>query len=517
MNVLFITADQWRGDCLSALGHEHVKTPHLDSLAGDGVLFEQHYAQATPCGPSRACLYTGMYMQNHRSLLNGTPLDARHTNVALESRRIGYVPALFGYTDISLDPRYFDIVDGYEGVLPGIEPVVHLNGVFKPWLDRLRAKGYEIPSTDPMAVFRPRAGFSGAEGKGRNFAPTIYGAEDSNAAFLVDEVIDYVAGHAESPWFVHLSFLSPHPPFIAPEPFNGMYDSGDMALPVRHDSPEAEGAQHPWLMHLINNQGGTCLTVDSELHDRLLLSDEELRQIKATYYGMMSEVDSHIGRLLEYLKHTDAYEQTMIVFTSDHGENLGDHWAFSKYTYFEHTFHVPLIVRDPDVAAVSTRGTTVDAFSESVDVMPTILAGIGAEIPAQCDGRSLLSFCRGEVGKRPPGWRLEYHAEFDLRSPYGVFEAVPLGLEMEHSMFNIIRGERFKYVHFTSLPPLFFDLQEDPDEFNDLAGDPAYQKELLEYVSKLLSWRMEHDDPALTDFHLSGTEVVRGIRGKSTR
>ena len=132
MNILFITADQWRGECLSSLGHPHVKTPNLDTLAADGVSFKRHYAQATPCGPSRACLYTGMYMQNHRSLLNGTPLDARHANIAMEARKSGYEPALFGYTDVSLDPRQFDggeyAPGGYEGVLPGFDPVTLLTG-----------------------------------------------------------------------------------------------------------------------------------------------------------------------------------------------------------------------------------------------------------------------------------------------------------------------------------------------------------------------------------------------------
>ncbi len=107
MNILFITADQWRGECLSVLGHAHVKTPNLDALAAEGVTFKRHYAQATPCGPSRACLYTGMYMQNHRSVLNGTPLEARHSNMALEARKAGYEPALFGHTDVSPDPRQY--------------------------------------------------------------------------------------------------------------------------------------------------------------------------------------------------------------------------------------------------------------------------------------------------------------------------------------------------------------------------------------------------------------------------
>ena len=105
LNVLFITADQWRWECLSALGHPMVKTPNLDALAREGVLFASHYANAVPCGPSRTSLHTGMYLQNHRSGTNGTPLEARHTNWAKEAAAAGYDPVLFGYTDTSLDPR----------------------------------------------------------------------------------------------------------------------------------------------------------------------------------------------------------------------------------------------------------------------------------------------------------------------------------------------------------------------------------------------------------------------------
>ena len=122
-NVLFITLDQWRGDCLSALGHPVVETPTLDALAARGVLFANHWANAAPCGPSRACLYTGTYQHRNRSILNGTPLDARFTNVALLARESGYDPVLFGYTDTSVDPRTVPPGDprlsSYEGILPG--------------------------------------------------------------------------------------------------------------------------------------------------------------------------------------------------------------------------------------------------------------------------------------------------------------------------------------------------------------------------------------------------------------
>ena len=122
--VLFISADQWRGECLSALGHPVVRTPHLDRLAKEGVAFRRHYAQCAPCGPSRTSMLTGLYMMNHRSVKNGTPLDDRLTNIAREVRKAGYDPTLFGYTDTSPDPRRYPpedpVLTTYEGVLPGM-------------------------------------------------------------------------------------------------------------------------------------------------------------------------------------------------------------------------------------------------------------------------------------------------------------------------------------------------------------------------------------------------------------
>lgn len=514
MNILFITADQWRGECLSALGHPHVKTPNLDALVAEGVTFKRHYAQATPCGPSRACLYTGMYMQNHRSVLNGTPLEARHSNMALEARKAGYKPALFGYTDVSPDPRQYapddDILKSYEGVLPGMDPVTLLNSDGKPWFAHLKAKGYTVPA-NPVDIFEAQPAYPGAENKGKTFAPAKYKSEDSSTAFLVDEVMKYLSVRQNDHWFIHLSFLSPHPPFVVPEPFHEQYDAEDMPLPVRQPTVEKEAAQHPWLGHYIFDQRGESYTYGADSRDIISISEQELRQIRATYYGMMSEVDAQVGRLINYLKQAGTYDDTLIIFTSDHGEQLGDHWMFAKFGYFDQTFHIPLIIHDPSPGARHAYGSVVDVFTESIDIMPTILEGVGIDIPAQCDGYSLLPFCRGD---RPPGWRQEYHAEFDLRSPFKVEEKPPMGLEMKQCTANIIRGDRYKYVHFTGLPPLFFDLEVDPNEFLDRSTDPDYQGRVLEYAGKMLSWRMEHDDPALTDLHLTSDGIVRELRSK---
>ncbi len=404
-NVLFITADQWRGDCLSSVGHPCLQTPNLDRLAADGVLFGQHFAQATPCGPSRASLYTGTYLHNHRSVINGTPLDARHTNVALEARKAGYEPALYGYTDVSADPRNRlpddPALRSQGGVLPGMTPVVHSDDYAVPWVADLKAKGYTVPD-GALGVFKPRDTDAQAGNRGITFAPAQYTVEDSYTAFLTDEVIKYLSVRKDQPWFVHISYLAPHPPFVAPEPYHDMYDPADVPRPVRAATVEDEAGQHPYLDYYLHHQRGWGIRYDHDPKNNPKLDDKDLLQARATYYGMMSEVDAHIGRLIDYLEEAGSYENTMVVFTSDHGEQLGDHWQFSKFGYFDQSFHVPLIVRDPGAEAKCARGRRVDAFTESVDIMPTILACLEVAIPSQCDGESLTTFCRGET---PTNWR----------------------------------------------------------------------------------------------------------------
>jgi len=509
MNILFITADQWRGECLSMLGHPVVKTPCLDSLAKDSVTFKRHYAQATPCGPSRACLYTGMYLQNHRSLLNGTPLDARHTNVALEARKSGYQPALFGYTDTSLDPREFsageNIPGGYEGVLPGMDPVVLMNSDWQAWRASLKEKSYAIPDY-PDGVFKTKSLSSDTKHKGISFAPALFKAEDSSAAFLADKVISYVSDKKNDPWFVHLSLYSPHPPFVAPEPFHAMYDADDMPPPVRCASVQEEAGQHPWVDYYLSNQQIPGYPRVEKPSKAKTISDLDLRQIRATYFGMMSEVDVQIGRVLDHLKCLGCYDETLIIFTSDHGEQLGDHWMFSKFGYYDQTFHIPLIIHHPSRVANGARGSVVSSFTESIDVMPTILQAIGQDIPVQCDGCSLQPFL---YGAQPGNWRQEYHAEFDIRSAFNLKHENPLGMSRHNCSVNIIRDEHYKYVHFNGLPTVFFDLKDDPNEFRDRSADPAYQGHMLEYTGKMLSWRMQHDDPALTNMHIQVDGAVK--------
>jgi arylsulfatase A-like enzyme len=488
LNVLFITADQWRGECLSARGHPMVRTPHLDALAAEGVLFTRHYANTAPCGPSRTSLHTGLYLQNHRSGTNGTPLEARHTNWALEAAKLGYDPVLFGYTDTSRDPRGepddSPWLRTYEGPLPGIRPIVHLDGVPTPWTDWLAAQGYETPR-NPTDAYGWRHNGPDWEDGAPEPRPLRFPPEVDDVAFLVGELTRWMES-ARAPFIAHLSLLRPHPPFVAPRPYNAMYDPAAVPGFTRLESAEAEGRTHPWLAWRLGRHGF-----------RAPEHEGRLRRLKAVYYGLMSRVDAEIGRLVAFLKESGLWERTLIVFTSDHGEELGDHWLIGKGGYFDGSFHIPLIVRDPRPGAA--RGTRVDRFTENVDIMPTMLEAIGAEVPAACDGASLAPFL---AGRAPERWREEAHWEFDFRNPADPSAEEALGLTLHQCALNVIRSERYKYVHFTKLPPLFFDLAEDPGEMRNLAGDPAHAPLVLRYAQKLLSWRMNHDEPALTHIAL---------------
>lgn len=479
MNVLLVTIDQWRADSLGCAGHPCARTPAIDRLAARGVRFTRHFAQTAPCGPSRASLLSGMYLHNHRAVDNGTPLDSRFTNLALELRSAGYRPTLFGYTDTTVDPRTVDDPDDarlrtYEGVLAGFDIEVQLPEAADAWLEWLRTKGYDVPAS--VGELYEDRDHNGAEGRGASWAPVRYASEHTEAAFLVERFIDWHSRlpHDES-WAAHVTFLRPHPPFVAPAPWHDLIDPAIVPMPVRHPDIDREGAVHPMV--------AAALIVDAV---RAPASEPDTRQLRATYWGMLAEVDEKLGWLLDHLDSTDA-QDTLVIVTSDHGEQLGDHWLIQKLGYFDSSYHIPLVIAGPGVVG----GRTVEHFTENIDLMPTILAGVGAPVPAQCDGVALQPFLRGD---EPEGWRDAAHWEWDFRDPA---TSALLGVALHESNLAVLRDGHGKYVHFAGLPAAFYDLDEDPHELRNRADDPEYRDRVLDYAQRLLSWRLSTDDQTL--------------------
>jgi arylsulfatase A-like enzyme len=464
VNILLVTLDQFRGDCLSCAGHPVVRTPNLDALAAEGVRLARHYSQCAPCSPGRASLYTGMYQMNHRVVANGTPLDARFDNIAHAARRAGYAPTLFGYTDQSIDPRHADGPDdprlrSYEGVLPGFEVGCELiAGDPAPWMDWLRGLGHDIPEA-PDAVLA-----------GEPDRP----AEHSMSAYLTDRFLDWLA-ERDGPWFAHLSQFRPHPPFAAAGGFSTLYDPAGMPPAI------AAAADRHWLHEAFLRHPLLAAPADPDA----------LRRMRAQYFGMVSEADHQLGRVIAALRASGQWDDTFVVVTSDHGEQLGDHGLIQKFGWFEASYHVLGIVRDPRPGAA--RGAVVERLTENVDVFPTLCKAMGAPVPAQCDGLPLTPFVNGAA---PPWWREAAHWEFDWRFSFIGREDHdwPWDRRLERQNLAVLRTQDAAYVHFGDGSHLAYDLAADPTWRTPIT-DPA---RVLALAQAQLNWRAQTADRTLT-------------------
>lgn len=475
LNVLFIMTDQMRADCMSCVGHPVVKTPHLDALASGGVLFRRAYVQSAVCGPSRMCFYTGRYPHATRSPWNEVPLPGDEKTMGHYFSEAGYRAALCGKSHYTPDPLTDPDAQPAEGIrrttLAGLECWELNDGRGAGWLNHLRKKGYpENVLNHPFAVNMP-------EGADKDPAayPTCFRKEDSDTAFMTDRAMAFMEDAGQTPWFLHLSYFKPHLPIVAPYPYNEMYDPADSPAPNR--IPEELENPHPFhIPYRIERQS-------------VPYDDERVwRQRRATYYGLITEIDDHLGRLFRFMKARGLWDNTLILFTSDHGEYVGDHWMFEKELFYDEAYRVPFMVRDPRPQADATRGTVCDDFVESLDALPTFMDACGLGIPPAIQGRSLGPILRGE---RPADWRTEVYADWDFR-----FYWTPkkLGIPPEKCRGWMVRDARFKYWHFNGMPDVLFDLEKDPKELHNVAEDAAYTDVIHACRLKLMDWRMSTED-----------------------
>lgn len=501
-NVLFVTIDQLRADTVFGDLADHVDMPNLRALMQEAVTFTRHYSVTNPCGPSRASLLTGQYAMNHRSIHNGTPLRFDAPNIATEARKLGYVPMLFGYTDTAQDPRAYPEGDPalttYEYPMRGFYEAVEMRlEESLPWRADLQAKGYNLP--DYSDFYKPVARPGSAA---RINDPAFYRAEDSDTAFLTNAFLKDLSVRGDAPWFSHITYIRPHPPLVAPEPYNSMYNPDSLPAPKRLD-PEVEAAMHPFFGPAMAN---------FQAHDTvsgfpgLPGDDATIQTLRALYLGLATEVDVHIGRIIEALKQNGQYDDTLIVISADHGEMLGDRHAWGKMSCYDAAYHTPLIIRDP--RNPQGFGHRVSEPTEAVDIAPTILDWIGQDIPSSMNGTALQPFLRGTP---PEHWRSHTYSELDFGDPLTpTLWQQSLDLPAHLSNLAILRGPRYTLVHFNAgLPPLLFDA-EGQGELVNIAQLPQSAPILLEMTQALLSHRMAYPDSTLSDIMITANGPVQG-------
>ncbi|HZD24822.1 MAG TPA: alkaline phosphatase family protein [Alphaproteobacteria bacterium] len=488
-NFLFIMCDQLRADYLGCYGHPTLETPHLDALAARGVRFTRAYCQSPVCGPSRASFYTGRYMVSHGATWNNVPVSIGDATMGDYLREQGVRTALVGKTHmrpdlegmrrLGVDPK------SSPGVLVsecGFEPFerddgLHTEKDFDPELAYnryLRSKGYE--AANPWHDFANSA--EGPDGEVlsgwfmRNARlPARVAEEDSETAYMTNRAMEFITAAGDEPWCLHLSYIKPHWPYMAPAPYNDMY-SANQVLPANR-RPEERDTPHPVIGAFMQHE------------DSRNFQSEEVRQtVIPTYMGLVKQIDDHIGRLMRFLDEQGRLEDTMVVFTADHGDYLGDHWLGEKELFHEEVARIPMIVVDPDPAADGRRGASDDRLVESIDLIPTFLDSLGAGLqPHRLEGRSLLPLLRD--GGPEPDWREAAFSEAE----YAFRRArLALGLEPKDARAFMVATETWKYVFYEGFRPQLFNLADDPQEQRDLGDHAAFARIRQELHERLFHW-----------------------------
>ncbi len=512
--VLLIVIDQLRADCVVGGLAQAAPMPNLTALINEATYFKEHYTVTTPCGPSRASLLTGLYAMNHRSVRNGTPLANHHRTVGTQLRSAGLEPMLFGYTDVSTDPSGLHANDpdlkNYEGLAPGFAEMLRLR-LETPgsWVGYLKSHGYAVPD-NYWDLYKPELDRRTATESDPNGSPirspARYANHHSDTAFLTERTIETLSVRESEPWFSLVTYIRPHPPLVAPEPYNTMYAPELLPKPVRNKSFNDLRRSHAFFNVYFNEPSNTGLYrgFNGELQH---LSDQHTDELRAVYLGLAAEVDHHIGRLLNYLRSSGQYDDTLIVVTADHGEMLGDQYLWGKVCPQDAALKIPLIIRNP--RSPESFGRVVDALTESVDIAPTLADWTNAAPNPAYDGRSLLPLMQGAT---PPQWRDHIFVEAELGEP-----DVPTcfqrawDLPFNHANFAVLRDSQYKYVHFNGgISPLLYDLMADPDETQNLAEQDLHQSTISRLLSKMNDHRMTHADHSLSHMKLTDNGLFNG-------
>jgi len=480
-NVLFVMCDQLRRDHLSCYGGR-VHTPHLDALAARGVRFDHAYVQAGVCGPSRMSYYTGRYVGSHGATWNRVPLSASEHTLGDYLRAAGRCATLAGKTHVMPDDEAlarfgiddvsargallreggFVAIDRYDGHLPP--------GPESGYADYLRRHGYAGADPWNEHVVSMQDGDTIVSGwQMRNVhLPARVRDEHSESAYMSDLAIDWIRGQGETPWVLHLSYVKPHWPYVAPAPWHARYRGADTGAILRGPQ-DGTLDEHP-VVHAYRTHD-ECVSFGQA---------DVARHVRPAYMGLCAQLDHHFGRVLGALEAAGRMRDTLIVFTTDHGEFMGDRGLGEKELFYDEILRVPFIVYDPSPRADATRGAVESRFVESVDVVPTILDALGLPAPShRLEGRSLLPLVRGAMA---PGWRDAVFAELD----YGFRRArTVLGRGVRDCHAWMVRTWRWKYVHWQGMRPQLFDLDADPSELKDLGASAGYGDVVTEMRARL--------------------------------
>ncbi|MBD2848092.1 sulfatase-like hydrolase/transferase [Paenibacillus sp. IB182496] len=468
-NVLWITIDECKASALSCYGNEHAITPHLDRLAGEGALFTQAFTVMPKCVPARCSMMTGRYahVEGHRTL-PGFELRHNEPHLFAEMKQRGYRTAMFGKNH-TLEEDQQD-----------------------RWLDaRTReAAGKAVRKTpvdgeDPV-LFRAM------------YRKELYESKEMSDTFAAEEACGFMEEHREHPFFVQVNFNQPHPAYVNIDPYIEQIRKLGLPLPNKENIDQAP----------------EVLARYRTVYDLEGMGEEQWRCIVEAYASMVAYADDCVGTLVEAVDRLGLREETIVLFTSDHGDFAGEHGCVEKWDtlFYDCLTHIPFILRYPGIIAPGER---FDVLTENIDFMPTVMELLGADIPAYVQGQSLMRVLQGEVREHKEAVFSEGGVErkaLARTTPYtdAFYQKLPqyswkqqVMVEYPQTMdrAKMIRTRRWKMVFRWPGVKELYDLKQDPGELHNVADRPEHQEILRQLTERLLIWALETepDRPVIQD------------------
>ena len=442
-NILMLVTDQHNYRVSGFMGDENANTPNLDRLAGEGAVFERTYCQSPICTASRASFLTGKYITKLGCWNNHWPLFPEHRTIADVLADAGYETCLVGKMHFGGDDQYHGFAH-------------------RPYGDLKHGLGHQ---SDPIDQF---PSFPGIREPGISEIPESMQQETVVAVESAAFVEDLASTNPEKPWFLCASFTKPHPPLSIPARYYNKYKGKIKAVGIDADD---EASNHPYTLNAYGNYRLSEITEE--------MADDAV----AAYYGSLEYVDDCIGLLLWRLEKAGQLDNTIIIYTSDHGEMLTHHGMWYKATYYEDAVRVPFFISGAGIGG----GVRSDEIVELTDLFPTLCDYAGAEIPGDTDGMSLRPVIEGKVekGKFRDHAVTEYYGLASLTSPYVTGK--------KGDSMRAVVSHKGKFVNVHKYGNIYFNHETDPDEKTNAIDDPGCKGEISR-LSKIIGGDFDWDE-----------------------
>lgn len=447
-NIVFMIADDHRYSDIRALHNPHIQTPNMDALTARGISFANTHIMGgwhrAVCSPARACIHTGAYVFRALKDEPEPRIDHPMQNHSDINPEMAFMPETMkeaGYHTFAIGKWHNDKESFIKGFAGG---------------DAIFFGGMSDFDKAPLHRFHPDG----------DYPPEAAVVTDQHATErFCDAGVRFIEEYDEvDPFFLYMAFTSPHDPRTAPKEFADLYDPADIPLP-RNFMP----------MHPFDN--GEMHVRDEGLASLPRVPQEICRHI-ADYYAMISHMDAQIGRVMEALKRKGIEDNTILVYTSDHGLSIGQHGLMGKQNMYDHSIRIPLIMAGPGLP----RGARIESMTCQMDIFPTLCELTNIPIPNTVDGKSLVPFITGQ-------------SERLYDSAFSVYKDVQRMVKKDH--WKLIRYYRSRTTGIGTDTIQLFNVEEDPWETNNLAFNPEYAAKVEQLSQCMKQWQLKVNDPML--------------------